>query len=55
MTGNQEIGNKETETSSAYHQLQQQLATLEYNETFTSESILLIQKLLEDLVITAEI
>ncbi|CAI2200385.1 8769_t:CDS:2, partial [Funneliformis geosporum] len=44
----------ETETSSAYHQLQQQLATLDYNETFTSESILFIQKLLEDLVITAE-
>ncbi|CAG8436858.1 14060_t:CDS:2 [Funneliformis caledonium] len=54
VTGNQENGNKETETSSSYDQLQQQLTTLGYNETFTSESISLIQELLGDFLVTAE-
>ncbi|CAG8547776.1 3934_t:CDS:2 [Funneliformis mosseae] len=54
VTGNQENGNKETETSSSYDQLQQQLTTLGYNETFTSESISLIQKLLDDFLVIEE-
>ena len=52
VTGNNET--EETETPSVYNQLQEQLAKLNYTETFTPESIPLIQKLLKDLLAATE-